>query len=416
MTTSERRIATILQLLIFLSVLLAPPPPPPRFRHQPADLLRVCLRLHRACHDMIDNALAALLQQSTVWPASGSSASFAAVAESLHQDQLQRLDDCLAKLSAAQQCETGRHLDSTAFPAPELLPVTSDLSFALACGLRLSRVTQRAARAVSDGLPSGASATGSTAAGRVVALPVRPAGCKPSAANSFQPAASAAKEGEVAGATSANIPPLPTALDACSWTDRTSAQSAQPSINPVRVVANSDCRSNSRQQPCQYAGSAVQAAESTCAKAPHDAAMAQSWRDPCREGQRSATLGRIADRSGKLEAAWLWRFMQPTALQTALGINDSSEYSCQSVADDSEASPQLLWHQKAAAALQLLEVLLDSCVLHDEVQRRHVAAVTGGQAPPVLHLLQLHLRVRDILSQHSGKAMPLIRGRSSCGS
>jgi hypothetical protein len=148
----------------------------------------------------------------------------------------------------------------------------------------------------------------------------------------------------------------------------------------------------------------MQAAESIYAGAPDDAAMAQSWCEPDEEGQRSAVLRTIADRSRKLEAAWMWQFAQPTALTAALGLGGSTRSDCQPNSDDDAATSQLPWHQKAVVAMQLLEVLLDSCVLGDHMQTRGAAALASAQAPPVLHFLQLHLHVRDILSQHSGEA------------
>ena len=354
---------------------------------------------------MSDDALGALVRDSAAWPASGPSASFAGIAQRLDLDQLHHLDDCLGKLSAGQLCVNGQLRDSTAYSEPEAPPVTHDLPFALACGLRIARVVNCAAGPVSEGLPSGASATGSTATGHVRAPSVQPTGKSPSASDSFQLAAPAATEGEGAGDTSPNMPPAKfAAMHTCSGIGRTSARSAQPSVKPIAQVAKCDHHACGRLQPCHCAGSALPASESMCAGALDDAAMAQSWREPHEDGHRSAALRSIADRSGELEAAWMWQFMQPTALTTALGLGHNSKNNCQPDPDVGDASEQLPWHQKAVAALQLLEVLLDSCVLGEHIQMPHAAAHTGAKTPPVLHLLQLHLHVRDIISQHPGKA------------
>ena len=347
---------------------------------------------------MEDDALSALVRESTIWPASGPSASVAAIMQSLPLDQLRHLDNCLGKLAAGQLCVDGQLRGSTPHLQPELLPVTRDLPFTLACGLRLARVVKHAAGPASEGLQSGASAAGSDAMGYMPPRSVRLAGGNPSAADSLD----AATEGEGACAASANVPPATSsALDACSGIGRTSAQSAWPSVAPVHEVGKGGRHADGIELPCQDAGSSMQAAESTYA--PEDAAMAQSWCEPHEEGQRSAVLRSIADCSSELAAAWMWQFTQPTALTTALGLQGSPQHDRQPSSDNAAAS-QLPWHEKAVIALQMLEVLLDSCVLGDHMQTRDAAATASALAPPVLHFLQMHLHVRDLLSQHSGEA------------
>jgi len=354
----------------------------------------------RKGNGMNDESLGALLHDSSAWPASGPPQRFAAVAEGLHTSHLQQLGEYLAQL-AVQISRYGQVADASAQPALERLSLTHTLPNVLACGLRVARLTQHAGGSWSETLPVGASATGSVSAWQQAATCEQSSGSNAPAVDSLGHSAAPAPGSRQGGNAAAHV--LPAALDACSWVGGAAEQqSALSSSGLAGDAADCQLNANSAQYRGQDAGRADRAPQLMVATLPSDAAGAQSWCEPHAGEEYTAALRRVAVCSKKLEAAWMQQFAQPAALSEILGVSDGSQHSCPPEDDSDAAAAQLPWQQRLVTVLQLLEVLIDSCVLGDDSQLR-ASPHASAPATSMLKLLELHLHVRDILSQSSGE-------------
>jgi len=349
---------------------------------------------------MNDERLGALLHDSSAWPASGPPPRFAAVAEGLHTSHLQQLGEHLAQL-AGQVSRYGHVINASQQPALERPPLTHALPSVLACGLRIARLTQRAGGSWSETLPVGAAASGSVSAWQQPATCEQSSGSNAPAVDSLGHSAAPAPNSRQGGGASAHV--LPAALDACSWVGGAAEQQSALSSSGLAGDA-ADCQHNagSLHHRCQDAGSTGGAPQLMFATLPSDAGGAQSWREPHAGEEHIAALRRVAVCSRNLEAAWTQQFAQPAALSEILGVSDGSQHSCPPDGTSDAAAAQLPWQQRLVTALQLLEVLIDSCVLGDDSQLL-ASAHASALATSMLKLLELHLHVRDILSQSSGK-------------
>ena len=348
----------------------------------------------RKSDGMNDAMLGALLRDSSAWPASGPPQRFAAVAEGLHTSHLQQLGEHLAQL-AGLVSRYGQVVDASAQPALERLSLTHTLPSVLACGLRIARLTQHAGGSWSESLPVGASASGSVSAWQQPATCEQSSGSNASAVDSLGHAAAPAPCSRQGGNAAAHV--LPAALDACSWVGGAAEQQSALSSSGLAGDA-ADCQhnANSTQHRGQDAGSTGGAPQLVFATLPSDAGGAQSWREPHAEHEHIAALRKVAFCSRKIEAAWMQQFAQPAALSGFLGVGDGLSHSSPPHGNNDPAAERP-WQQRLVTALQLLEVLLDSCVLVDDTQLRG-SAHASAHATSMLKLLQLHLHVRDMLS------------------
>ena len=289
----------------------------------------------------------------------------------------------------------------------EQLLLTHKLPSVLACGLRIARLIQQAGGCAPDALSSGASASGSTGAWQLLAPSLDSAGSQTSAVNILHAAAPAASCRQGGDALAQVQLASTAAMDACSQIGRTTEQSDLSCSELACRLPKCQHDANSHELPGQDNGSTGGATRLVSATLPFEAACGQVWREPHAEEEQGPAVRCIAACSRKLEAAWMQRFAHPAALSTVLGLDNGSQHSCVSDVENGGAA-QLPWHQRLVATLQLLEVLLDSCVLRHSSQPQASARPTA-----VLKLLELHLHVRDMLSQYTGKHPLHLHMRSS---